>query len=88
MNKRDTRTVEAYNNATATTLRQVYGRYSMKKEEAYNNCIRLKVEMNGRDFRIIGASAYLFSAGFVFDNEQGEECLMYITKGGNRVIKL
>ena len=88
MNKRDTWTVEAYNNSTATTLRDVYGRYSQAKEDAYMDCIRLKVEMNGRDFRIVGASAYLFSAGFLFENEQGETCLMYITKGGNRVIRL
>lgn len=88
MNKRDTWTVEAYNNATATTLREAYGRYSKAKEDAYMDCLRLKVDMDGWDFKIVGATCYLFTAGFKFKNEQGETCLMYITKGGNRVIKL
>lgn len=88
MNKRDTWTVEAYNNSTATTLRDVYGRYSQAKEDAYRYCRYLMLEKDGWDFRIIGATVYLFTAGFKFKDENGKTCLMYITKANNRVIKL
>lgn len=43
------------------TLRDVYGRYSRNKENAYNNCRRTCSEMGGKDFHISSACSHFFT---------------------------
>lgn len=45
-------------------------------------------EYDGKRLKVIGVSRVFFSAGFLFTDEEGNECLMYITHGGNRKIVL
>ena len=88
MTKREAQVVDRYYASNATTLRDVYGRWSDRKEKAYMDCVRKKVEMNGNNLRIIGANTDKFSVGFAFTDENGEECLMYITPSRDTVIRL
>ena len=88
MNQRQKAIVESYKKSTTDNLREVYGRWSNKKESAYKHCKELMKEKNGNNFRIISANGWMFTAGFEFKNEKGEDCLMYITKNGAETIKL
>ena len=88
MNERAKRRVSDYRKAYATTLRDVYSSWSDKKEKAYKRCLRLKEDMNGYNFRIIKASSWQFSCGFLYRDGDGIEHLMYITKGEDNDIRL
>ena len=88
MNQRQKGIVESYKRAYATELREVYGSWSSKKEKAFAHCKELMKEKGGKNFRIISANGWAFTAGFEFKNEKGEDCIMYITKNGATEIKL
>ena len=88
MNQRQKGIVESYKRAYATELREVYSRWSSKKETAFKQCRELMREKDGKNFKIISSNGYMFTAGFEFKNEKGEDCIMYITKKGAEEIKL
>ncbi len=77
--QRASRIIRSYNNSKATQLWHVYGSYSDAKARAYERCIWTMRELSGRNLRILGASPNFFSVGFLFTNEDGIECLAYIT---------
>ena len=79
---------ENYKRATATELWQVYGRYSVEKIKALQECKELQYNMGGYDGRICTHSAYLFSYAFRYINESGRQCLAYITKGNKRFFEI
>lgn len=92
MNKRNEAIVSRYEKSTATSLRQVYGTFSKKKEDAWENCVgtRLVYEEMGYKvgrLKILGASCYQFSAAFTAKKEDGIY-LVYITKSGAEEIKI
>ena len=69
---------EWYKNSTAKTLRDVYGRWSNKKQEAYEDCISFMESLNGHDLKIIGHNCDMFSVGFEY-TENGLNYFVYIT---------
>lgn len=81
---------ERYENATARRLSDVYGRWSKKKQDAFDYCERLMCENEGWELRIISANTYMFTATFEFvpkDSETGAVCIMYITPGKRKVVE-
>lgn len=88
MNKRDAKIVKAYEESSVYHLHEAYGRFSAEKARAWKYCEELKEKYNGRGLKVLGANTSFFSAGFLFADEDGNECLMYITHGGNRKIVL
>ena len=88
MTKRESQMVQSYRRATATDLYGIYTTFSSKKAEAFNYCKSLMKEHNGSNLRVIGGGSWQFSAGFEFKDEDGKDCIMYITKGHNTVIRL
>lgn len=74
---------EAWQRSSSTSLRDVYGRFSQAKEEAYNYCCKQFREFDGERFRIIGANTDTFSVGFV--GKIGDRyAFFYITRDNDR----
>ena len=88
MNQRQASIVERYNRSDKDELYQVYGSASSKKWEAWRRCLALKSSHNATDLRIIGANRYQFSVGCKFTDDEGNKCLLYITKAGIETIVL
>jgi hypothetical protein len=78
---------ESYKRSSTTTLREVYGSYSSAKAKAYEYCRNLMAEKNGHGFRIISANGWMFTAGFMFE-EDGKQMFMYITKSKNSAVEI
>lgn len=75
-----------YNDSAAVCLRDVYGRYSDKKQRAYNRCFALMQKYNGWGFTIISHNSFMFTCGFeLFDPVTDEVCFAYITPSHCRV---
>ena len=79
MTKRQEQMLDNYRRATATELHQVYGRYSEKKREAFEECRKLQATYDGWGGRICTASPYKFTYAFKFNNGYNQTCLCYIT---------
>lgn len=79
MTERERNAYRGYTRSTASTLWDVYGRWSRAKEQAFDYCRSLCYEYGGYDLRIITANTFIFTAGFTFTAEDGRECFMYIT---------
>lgn len=76
---------QRYNMSDDMQLRDVYGRWSDKKERAYNYCRELMYKYNGNGFRIISANTFMFTVGFEFPHPNtGELMFAYITPDYNR----
>ena len=81
------RITEMYENSSARTLADVYGRYSAKKAEAFASCQRLMAEHNGEDLRILSSNTFIFTAAFtMWSEETGEALLMYITPSRDKIV--
>lgn len=78
---------EAYLRSSATSLTDVYGKCSSAKVKAWDYCRDLMVKKNGYDLRIISANGYMFTAGFMFE-EDGHLMFMYITKSKDLAIEV
>lgn len=67
-------------------LSDVYVNYSVNKEHAYNYCLRLCKEFNGRGFRIVSHNCQNFSVQFEFENPlNGCIMLAHITRYNNHL---
>ena len=66
MTQRDREIVERYERATATTLWDVYDRYSQAKAGAYDYCLWLQYDKGGHGLRILGANCFMFTAAFKY----------------------
>ena len=72
--------LEQYIRSNATSLDDVYGRYSRAKVNAWNYCIDLCIRLNGHNLKIVSFNQNIFTAGFIFaDKETGVLKFMYIT---------
>ena len=81
MTKKQEQLLDNYNRAKDIhDLRQVYGRWSDKKEEAYRNCLVKQSSLDGYDGRITSASGWKFTYAFRYKDECGREHLYRITK--------
>ena len=87
MTKRNAGIVASYNRSNYTELSQCYGRYSTKKQNAWEYCKALCKKYNGNGLKILSYNGYQFTAGFEFE-ENGKQYLMYISKSEDRQIEL
>lgn len=67
-----------YKRSTAYSLRDVYGSYSRAKEDAWDYCKELMYKLGGYGLKVISSSRYMFTAGFMFE-EDGKTMFMYIS---------
>lgn len=88
MTKANTYKLRQYNNSTASSLYDVYGSFSSKKYNAWKYCESLKARHNGHDLRVLSANTYMFTAGFRFRDDNGNDCLMYITPSKDEIITI
>ena len=61
-----------------TTLQDVYKKPSAKKIKAYEQCVRIFHDLNGRDFAIISSSSSVFTVAFIY-TEDGKEWFLVET---------
>lgn len=72
--------ISTYNRSEADSLRKVYGRYSDKKERAWDYCKDLCRRYSGERLRVLSHNSFIFTAGFRFtDPETGVLRFMFIT---------
>ncbi len=57
--------IMSFANSSATELRDVYGRWSDEKQNAYDDCRRMCDKENGSQFCIISAGRFTFSVGWL-----------------------
>lgn len=88
MNKRDAEILRNYEKSSTHNLYEAYGRFSNRKAEVWKYCEQLCGKHGGKGLKILGANTSFFSAGFLFTDEDGNECLMYITHANDRKIVL
>lgn len=88
MTQRQESIVNSYNRSSDTELYHCYSSFSEKKLHAWEYCKNLCYKYNGIGLKIISHNGYVFSAGFKFEDEQGRQCLMYITKTRDEIIVL
>lgn len=74
-------------------IRDAYRNPSNKKCDAYQYCVDMELDLNGRQGFICGASSHFFSFGFVYDvidEETGvvRQHLRYITHAHNYDVEL
>ena len=80
--------ISRYNRSTAYSLRDVYGRYSYAKEQAFRYCLDLMNKYNGRDLKIISYNTFRFTAAFIFnDPETGVIQFMFITPNYDCIVE-
>ena len=91
LNPRDRRLAmshyEDYKRSTYYSLRDVYGSYSRAKEEAWEYCKELMYKFSGYGLKVISYSRYLFTAGFMFE-EDGKQMFMYISPSRDIAIEV
>ena len=63
--KRGKSFIMAFANSSAKVLRDVYRRWSNKKQKAYDDCRVMFDKENGSQFCIISAGRYTFSVGWL-----------------------
>jgi hypothetical protein len=78
---------DAYKRSTARQLRDVYGTYSQAKDKAWDDCINLLLDYGGYDLKVITANGWMFTAGFMFEDD-GKTMFMYITKGKHIAVEV
>ena len=79
---------DLYERATATSLDEVYGRYSAKKKEAFEYCRNLMAKYNGWGLKILSHNTFVFTAGFEFvSDETGAVNIMYITPSKDTAVE-
>lgn len=72
--------IKSWKNSRYTDLYSAYGTPSVKKKDAWDYCIRKKLEYNGSNLKVISRNTYMFTAGFEYvDKETGECMFMFIT---------
>ena len=70
-----------------TTLFDVYGRWSMSKERAYNYCISLARKCDYEAYAIVSFNTFMFTFGFTFYCD-GCKWFAYITRDHDYVMRL
>ena len=78
--------LERHNQSNLYSLDDCYSNYSVYKARAMEYCYKLFTEKNGYNLKILGYNCNTFSVGFYFEDENGNEKFMYITKAYDRVL--
>lgn len=88
MTKNNLYAIRRYNESTAHSLNDVYGKCSNAKRDAWNYCKGLMDKFNGKELKVLSFNTFCFTAGFRFIDEDGINCLMYITPTKDEIIKI
>jgi len=81
--------IVSWRNSKYTDLRSAYGRYSKRKEEAWEYCQDLCRRKNGEGLKVISRNSHIFTAGFVFPHpDTGELMFMYISPSYDQEVSL
>lgn len=73
----------AYKTAWQTELRECYASWSMEKQKAYDYQRRLCYEMKGFEFRILSATTFFFTVGFLFPSPETGVIMLHVATGRN-----
>ena len=82
--KRGVELYRRHKGETRQVLRDAYKSWSDEKEKAYNYCRAVFKELDGRDFKIIAASNFVFSVTFLFRDNEDVRRIAYITRDYDR----
>ena len=78
----------AYRYSDFYSLDDKYNNASVAKYRAWAYCRELCDKYNGSNLKVIGGNTFTFSAGFTFENDDGEKIFCYITPSSNRFYKV
>ena len=79
--------VNAYLNSTMFHLLDAYQRFSQNKANAWDYCESLMAKKNGHDLKVISKNTFIFTAGFLFE-EDGKEMFMFITPNYDQAVEM
>lgn len=71
--------INRYKASDLYSLYCAYAKPSIRKINAWEYCVNLMNKMGGFGLKIISYNTFMFTAAFVFDDENGVEKMMYIT---------
>ncbi len=71
--------IPLYLRSRAFRLSDVYADYSSKKAHAFNYCVELMHKYNGFDLKIVSYNTFMFTAGFLYHDKNGDLMYMHIT---------
>ena len=80
--------IDAYNYYEGVTLRDVYGSYSMSKENSFNWCRSRMYELNGFGLVITSHNIFQFTCAFEFVHTDKKHYIAYFTRDNNYVVCL
>ena len=84
--KRAVQFISSYSNAVRQGLfylNDIFNSYSQSKQNAYEDCRKLKYKMNGFDFAVFNPCTSTFTAGFKYYDENKKLHIVIITKCNN-----
>lgn len=73
----------AYKTAWKTELRECYASWSYEKQKAYDYQRRLCYDSDGYDFRILSATGWFFSVGYLFPDRNTGVIMLHVATGRN-----
>lgn len=73
----------AYKTAWQTELRECYTTWSIEKQKAYDYQRRVCYEMKGFEFRILSATTFFFTVGFLFSHPETGVVMLHVATGRN-----
>lgn len=73
----------SYKSSWKTELRECYASWSSDKQKAYEYQRRLCYDLDGSDFRILSASRFFFTVGFLFPDPETGVIMLHIATGRN-----
>lgn len=79
---------ESYEKSQISNIWQAYKQPSHNKQTAFAFCLQLMRKYNGYGMKILGYNSYIFSAAFRFEDENGVDCLAYITPIQDRFFEI
>lgn len=71
--------INRYKASKLYSLEHAYNKPSARKENAWQYCINLMLDKCGYGLKILSYNTFMFTAAFLFIDENGVENMMYIT---------
>ena len=71
--------INRYKASELYSLNHAYNRPSIRKENAWTYCVNLMIDKCGYGLKVLSYNTFIFTAAFLFRDENGVENIMYIT---------
>ena len=71
--------INRYKASELYSLNHAYNRPSIRKENAWIYCVNLMIDKCGYGLKVLSYNTFMFTAAFLFRDENGVENMMYIT---------